>query len=98
MARWLLILVVLVICQVLAILAPMRATFALLIGNTNRAWEIAKGYDLLGNSVFNGKAGEYISTRAYRATTEGQRWGCILCRLLDLIDPEHCKNFEEPQP
>jgi hypothetical protein len=92
MTRWLSIAAVLAICQLALILAPIRAAWALLTGNSDRAWEIAKGYDLLANPVFNGRAGEYISGRAHRGTSEGARWACVLCRLLDLIDKDHCKN------
>lgn len=88
------ILVLLLIGQCAAILAPLRAAWALLTGNTEQALEIAKGYDLLGNTVLNGEAGEYISTRANRARAEGRRWGCWLCRLLDRITADHCKNSE----
>ena len=80
----------LLLCQVAAILAPIRAIWALLTGNHYRAFEIMKGYDLLGNSVLNGEAGEYISTRANRARSEKRRWGCYLCTILDSIDDNHC--------
>lgn len=86
--------VLLLIGQCAALLAPWRAVWALLTGNTDQALQIAKGYDLLGNTVLNGKAGEYISTRANRARAEGRRWGCLLCRLLDRITKDHCKNSE----
>ena len=68
--------------------------WALLTGDTSQALEIAKGYDLLGNTVLNGEAGEYISTRANRARSEGRLWGCWLCRLMDWITKDHCKNAE----
>ena len=88
------ILALLLIGQCAALLAPLRAIWALLTGDTNQALEIAKGYDLLGNTVLNGEAGEYISTRANRARAEGRLWGCCLCRLMDWITKDHCKNSE----
>jgi hypothetical protein len=88
------ILALLLIGQCAALLAPLRAAWALLTGDTDQALEIAKGYDLLGNTVLNGEAGEYISTRANRARSEGRRWGCWLCRLMDWITADHCKNAE----
>jgi hypothetical protein len=88
------ILALLLIGQCAALLAPLRAAWALLTGDTNQALEIAKGYDLLGNTVLNGEAGEYISTRANRARSEGRLWGCLLCRLMDWITKDHCKNAE----
>lgn len=56
----------------------------------DRAWRISKGWDQLGNVALNGSEDELISTRAARARDAGRRWGCVLCRLLDHIDPDHC--------
>lgn len=94
MKKRLLILSLLIVCQLAALLAPVRALWALW-NNPDRAFEIAKGYDLLGNTVLNGNAKEYISTRAGRARTEGRRWGCVLCKILDAIEKDHCKKSQE---
>lgn len=59
-----------------------------------KAWVIAKGFDRTGNAATNGSDREFISTRANRARKEGRRWGCILCRVLDWIDPNHCEKSE----
>ncbi len=88
------ILVLLAIGQFAAIVAPVRAVLAIIAGNTDQAMEIAKGYDLLGNTATNGKAGVYISTRANAARAQGKRWGCLLCRFLDWIKKDHCANSE----
>ena len=41
---------------------------------------------------------ETISSRAGKARLAGKRWGCILCRLLDKIDKQHCeKNIEKDE-
>lgn len=45
--------------------------------------------DVMTNRLFNGRI-ETISSRAGRARASGRTWGCILCRLLDDIDPGHC--------
>ena len=37
-----------------------------------------------------GIPGETISARAGKAQRRGKTWGCILCRMLDLIDTNHC--------
>lgn len=68
------------------------ATFS----NPAHAWDVAKGFDLLGNVATNGKLGELISTRAARARNDGRRWGCVLCRLLDAVDPNHCDDSLKP--
>jgi len=33
---------------------------------------------------------ETLSRRAGRARNEGKRWGCVLCRVLDAIQRDHC--------
>lgn len=93
--RSLRIFLVLLICQLAALLAPLRAGWALLTGNQDRAWEISKAYDRLGNAVTNGRSIETISSRADRARNEGRRWGCVLCRLLDAIQANHCRDAAE---
>ncbi len=48
-------------------------------------------FDVLGNVVlFNGDPHETISDRAALARFRGKRWGCILCRMLEKINPGHC--------
>jgi hypothetical protein len=91
MRRRALILGVLVLCQLIVLLVPLRAAWALLV-NPDRAWSIAKAYDRLGNVVANGDGKETISSRANRARQERRRWGCILCRWLDAIDKDHCRQ------
>lgn len=70
----------------------------LLIGaltGRNRAWEIALGYDHLGNAVTGGNPRETISARAYRAMLERRTWGCVLCRLLNYLQTDHCRKAAE---
>jgi hypothetical protein len=40
--------------------------------------------DQAGNTLLGGSPNETISSRA------GKAWGCILCKLLDYIQPNHC--------
>ncbi|MBC7861134.1 MAG: hypothetical protein H7Z39_20620 [Burkholderiaceae bacterium] len=63
-----------------------------IIANPSRAWVMAVAHDQLANAAANGDPDETISSRADRARGEGQRWGCVLCRLLDWIDPTHCEK------
>lgn len=91
MKKRLIIIFLLLLCQVVAMIAPIRALFAV-INNPKRAFYILLGYDLLGNVTLNGEPREYISTRAYRSRKENTRWGCILCKLLDAIEEDHCRN------
>lgn len=39
-----------------------------------------------------GASNETISERAAKARNAGRRWGCILCRLLNKINPGHCDH------
>lgn len=36
--------------------------------------------------------GQTISARAGTARDNGHLWGCVLCRFLDWLDPNHCTN------
>ncbi len=76
-------------------LAALRIIFAAL-GNPPKAWSIYKAFDLTGNVLINGKFNEYISTRAYRAMVESQSWGCVLCKVLDWFQKDHCKRSVNP--
>lgn len=58
----------------------------------DKALRIAIGFDQLGNVALNGSEDETISSRADKAREQGKRWGCVLCRLLDWIDKDHCKK------
>lgn len=50
------------------------------------------------NTLTGGDPDETVSSRAAKAMKEGRKWGCILCRLLDLVDKDHCdKNIERDE-
>lgn len=76
------------------LLAALRYCWAILT-NPPRAWRIAIGYDQLGNVAANGDEDETISSRAGKARRKGKRWGCVLCKLLEKIDPGHCDRAIE---
>jgi hypothetical protein len=75
---------------------------AMLVGSLRYLWcilvasdhgiNIAKGVDELANASLNGHPNETISSRAGRARRKGRIWGCVLCGLLDRIDPNHCED------
>lgn len=52
-------------------------------------------FDQLVNALFAGNPDETISSRAAKARAEGRAWGCVLCRVLDWIDPDHCADSLE---
>lgn len=50
-------------------------------------------FDQLVQAAANkGIPGETISARAGKAAARGRPWGCVLCRLLDWIEPGHCQG------
>lgn len=56
---------------------------------------IAVAIDQLFNTLVNGSEDETISSRAYKAALNGERWGCVLCRFLDWLDKNHCEQSVE---
>lgn len=48
--------------------------------------------DQAGNTLAGGSPNETISERAAKARNAGRRWGCLLCGLLNRINPGHCDN------
>ena len=85
---WLLCLVASVVASVWMLLAA--------IAGSDRAWSLAIAHDQLANTAFGGNEDETISSRAGKAARAGKRWGCVLCKLLDKFDPEHCEKSIEP--
>lgn len=59
-------------------------------------WNLLISLDQLANTVMGGSPDETISSRAGKAMREGRRWGCILCQLLNWIEPDHCAKSIEP--
>ena len=81
-----------ILSPVLGLLTGLRLFYAAFT-NRARAWDITLSIDDLMNVVANGWFGQTISHRAASARQDGRRWGCILCRWLDSVDPgppEHC--------
>jgi hypothetical protein len=69
-------------------MSPQRYLFNLLVA-----------LDQLLNTLLAGLPDETLSSRANKAMIKsartGKRWGCILCGLLDRIDPGHCGRAVE---
>lgn len=83
------------LCMVAGLVSAVWMLLAALAGSP-RAWRLAVSYDQLANTAFGGDEDETISSRAYKAMLKRRRWGCLLCRLLDRIDPDHCRKSVEP--
>lgn len=63
-----------------------------IVSNPDKAWSIARMIDEGANVGANGQVNTTISARAGRAAAAHRRWGCLLCALLDAIDPHHCAD------
>lgn len=63
-----------------------------LFTSPRRFWRVVIAHDQAANAAFGGSEDETISSRAGRAARRGDRWGCVLCKLLDKIDPDHCEK------
>lgn len=60
-----------------------------------REWllRIAIAFDQMVQAMFRfGIPGETISARAGKARRRGKTYGCLLCWLLDALNPGHCER------
>lgn len=48
------------------------------------------------NVLTGGDSLETLSSRAGKGQREGKKWACILCRFLDLFQPNHCARSINP--
>lgn len=55
---------------------------------------VLKSLDQFANVLLGGDVGETISQRAARLRDKGVVIGCVLCRLLDLFDRNHCDKVK----
>lgn len=58
-----------------------------------KATAIAYMIDETANVGLNGKVDTTISGRVARARARGRRWGCVLCWMLDRLEPGHCARM-----
>lgn len=88
----------LIIGLALWVVASVAALVSLCLGllyllfSPRRFWRVMLAHDQAANAAFGGSENETISSRAGRAARRGDRWGCVLCKLLDKIDPGHCEK------
>ena len=62
-----------------------------------RRWPLGvlTALDRLANAILAGDDRLTVSSRAYEASLKGRRWGCVLCKLLDRIQADHCRRAAE---
>jgi len=88
----------LIIGLVLWSIASLAALVSLCLGlvyllfSPRRFWRVLVAQDQAANAAFGGSEDETISSRAGRAARRGDRWGCVLCKLLDRLDRGHCEK------
>ncbi|WP_067586373.1 hypothetical protein [Endozoicomonas ascidiicola] len=59
-------------------------------------WNFLVWLDQGLNVVFMGGCpDETVSSRAGKAARKGKKWGCVLCRVLDVVDKNHCEKSIE---
>lgn len=56
---------------------------------------ICVALSVLLNAFLGGEACETTSYRAAKARGAGKRWGCVLCRFLDAVHPDHCERASQ---
>lgn len=54
------------------------------------ALNILISLDQLLNTVTGGDPDQTVSLRAALARKRGEKWGCIVCKVLGWFDPNHC--------
>lgn len=59
--------------------------------NPAESWRLAISLDQLANTTMNGNEDETISSRAGRHKDD-EKWACLLCKLLDKLDANHCEK------
>lgn len=59
-------------------------------------WNILVSLNQFFNTVFFGDPDETISSRAGKAAKKKERWACVLCRLLNWLEKDHCTKSIEP--
>ena len=69
-----------------------------IIVDVDRAWHMAIAHDQLANAAFNGNPDKTISARAYKHSLNDEHrecWAVWLCKVLDILDPNHCEKSKD---
>lgn len=80
-----------------ALLALLMAAVQALAGS-GRALRVIVAADQMLNAALGGSEDETISSRAGKGAAAGVWRYCLLCRLLDVLDRDHCaRSVEEDE-
>ena len=76
-----------------AIIAIVWMILAILLDpKGERPHDIALAFDRLFNATTWGSGKETLSSRAGRLEQQGEKWACVLCKFLNLLQKNHCQN------
>lgn len=85
------------LCLICAVVSLVWMLTAIVFGPP-RAWNIAKGYDLVGNATLGNYVDEYISSMATKAAFRRRTWWAVLlCKMLETVDAGHCAATLMPE-
>lgn len=79
------------LCVIAGVVSSLQMLWSVLVGSP-KAWRLAKAFDRVGNAATGGSDKETVSSRANQARLEGRRWGCLLCKILDRFEKDHCSK------
>ena len=82
------------VCAALGVISLVWMLCAILVGGS-RAWNIALGYDILGNATFGGDDHQYISSRCWQHRAELKYRALVWVIGWLSGDPDHCQRSYE---
>ncbi len=77
-------------CAVADVVSLLWMVPLVVFGDGRRFLAIAIAKDCAASATFGGNGTTTVSLRAALARARGARWGCVLCKLLDVVDKGHC--------
>lgn len=93
MKRRLLLVLFLIVSLVGVVASTLWLTIAILFDPYGaRPWNIILAFDRLFNATLGDGTTETLSSRAGRLENENVTWACYLCKFLDYLQKDHCKN------
>jgi len=84
------------LAALMAVVLALAMSLLQLVAGNRRAVRVFVGADQTLNAAIGGSEDETISSRAGKGARRGVWRYCMLCRLLDLVDPGHCERSIEP--
>ncbi len=86
------VIVLIAIAVMLTIVPLLLAWASQTLVSSPRAAAAARAFDQFGNAVLGGDPQRTLTERAGPLMAT-RRWACVLCKLLDVVDAEHCTKY-----